>query len=104
MRKLRLTETGYAFPLQLWPQVWAAELRVTELPVRLIYNDLTRTFGGTLDDANRRLKHYMSVLSRELDALSAHTQAQMLRQDSDAEETASRWPATRMPSVCGCCM
>jgi len=72
--------------------------------VKLIYNDLTRTFGGTLDDANRRLKHYMSVLSRELDALSAHKQAQMLRQDGDAEETANRWPATRMPSVCGCCM
>ena len=46
MRKLDLTETGYAFPLQFWPQVFEAGLRVMEIPVRLIYNDPTRHFGG----------------------------------------------------------
>ena len=46
MRRLKLTETGYAFPLQLWPQAYAAGLRITEIPVRLIYNDPTRHFGG----------------------------------------------------------
>jgi glycosyltransferase involved in cell wall biosynthesis len=66
MRQLNLTETGYAFPLQLWPQVFRAGLRVTEIPVRLIYNDATRTFGGGLDDANRRLQHYLDVFNHEL--------------------------------------
>ena len=66
MRRLRLTERGYAFPLQLWPQVWSAGLRLTELPVRLIYNDPTRHFGGNLDDAGNRLRHYMEVLKTEL--------------------------------------
>jgi dolichol-phosphate mannosyltransferase len=66
MRSLRLTETGYAFPLQLWPQVAAAKLRLTEIPVRLIYNDPTRHFGGELDDVSRRLRHYLDVLSNEI--------------------------------------
>jgi glycosyltransferase involved in cell wall biosynthesis len=78
MRKLNLTETGYAFPLQLWPQVWSAGLRVTELPVRLIYNDPNRTFGGNLDDAARRLRHYQAVLAAELEALGARREADLV--------------------------
>jgi glycosyltransferase involved in cell wall biosynthesis len=70
MRRLRLTEPGYAFPLQLWPQVAAAKLRLTEIPVRLIYNDPTRHFGGALDDAGVRLRHYLDVLSREISDLA----------------------------------
>ncbi len=66
MRRLNLTETGYAFPLQLWPQAWAAGLRIKEIPVRLIYNDPTRHFGGLLDDAAVRLQHYRDVLNAEL--------------------------------------
>jgi dolichol-phosphate mannosyltransferase len=66
MRKLCLTESGYAFPLQLWPQVWAAQLRLTEIPVRLIYNDPSRHFGGNLDDAGVRMQHYLSVLQAEM--------------------------------------
>jgi dolichol-phosphate mannosyltransferase len=66
MRRLHLTETGYAFPLQFWPQVYEAGLRVSEIPVRLIYNDPTRHFGGLLDDAAIRLQHYKDVLSAEL--------------------------------------
>ncbi len=49
MIKLSLTETGYAFPMQFWPQIYEAGLRVTEIPVRRIYNDPTpalwRAFG-----------------------------------------------------------
>lgn len=67
MRRLELTEAGYAFPMQLWPRVAAAGLRMKEIPVRLIYNDPTRHFGGVLDDAGYRLKHYLDVLRRELD-------------------------------------
>jgi dolichol-phosphate mannosyltransferase len=66
MSKLKLTETGYAFPLQFWPQVYEASLRATEIPVRLIYNDPTRHFGGLLDDAAVRLQHYKDVLNAEL--------------------------------------
>jgi len=63
---LMLDESGYAFPLQLWPRVAAAKLRISELPVRLIYNDANRSFGGNLDDAYIRMKHYLEVLHREL--------------------------------------
>jgi dolichol-phosphate mannosyltransferase len=64
-RKLELTIPGYAFPLQLWPQVAHHKLRVTEIPVRLIYNDPNRHFGGLLDDATNRLNHYLDVLCSE---------------------------------------
>ena len=63
--KLKLNVPGYAFPMQLWPQVVKARLRVTEVPVRLIYNDPTRHFGGNLDDASVRLRHYLEVLDAE---------------------------------------
>jgi dolichol-phosphate mannosyltransferase len=72
MRRLRLDEPGYAFPLQLWPQVATAKLRLTEIPVRLIYNDPTRHFGGKLDDAGIRLRHYLQVLHNEVIRLSEH--------------------------------
>jgi glycosyltransferase involved in cell wall biosynthesis len=66
MRRVHLDEAGYAFPMQLWPQVAAAAMRITELPVRLIYNDPTRHFGGQLDDAEHRLRHYLEVFRREM--------------------------------------
>jgi dolichol-phosphate mannosyltransferase len=66
LRKMKLDVAGYAFPLQLWPQVAAANLRVKEIPVRLIYNDPTRHFGGELDDAGKRLNHYLEVLNNEI--------------------------------------
>ena len=67
MRRLTLDEPGYAFPMQLWPQAWRENLRITEIPVRLIYNDPNRSFGGILDETATRLKHYLDVLYRELD-------------------------------------
>lgn len=78
MRKLRLDVPGYAFPMQFWPQVWHHALRVTEIPVRLIYNDPTRHFGGKLDDACVRLRHYLEVLRRELEALGLTMKAKAL--------------------------
>jgi glycosyltransferase involved in cell wall biosynthesis len=69
MARLNLNVPGYAFPLQLWPQVANANLRVTEIPVRLIYNDPTRQFGGSLDDAEKRMRHYLAVLHEELERL-----------------------------------
>lgn len=65
--RLALDEGGYAFPMQLWPRVARAGLRLTEIPVRLIYNDPSRHFGGKLDDADYRLRHYLSILQTEAD-------------------------------------
>ena len=67
MDKLLLTEPGYAFPMQLWPEIYKKKLRLTEVPVRLIYNDPNRSFGAVLDQTHVRLRHYLDVLSRELD-------------------------------------
>lgn len=66
LQRLHLTEVGYAFPLQFWVQAARRNLRVEELPVRLIYNDPTRHFGGDLDDPAARLQHYLEVFEREL--------------------------------------
>ena len=62
LRQLRITDTGYAMPLQLWVEAAAAGLRVIEVPVPLIYLDLERSFGGSLDQAETRLKYYRRVL------------------------------------------
>jgi dolichol-phosphate mannosyltransferase len=111
MRKIALTETGYAFPMQLWPQVWRAGLRITEMPVKLIYNDPTRTFGGQLDDAGRRLKHYLGVLSAELRSLNAEPEAEAVDAAKPQEaagvaraglSTAAPLWAARWAQACGC--
>ncbi len=69
LQRLRLTETGYAMPIELWVQVVAAGLEIVELPVPLIYLDESRSFGGELDDAQTRLDHYNEVLERCLAAV-----------------------------------
>lgn len=66
LERLSLTVTGYAFPLQFWVQVARRGLRVCELPVRLIYHDPSRHFGGQLDDPESRLRHYTDVFNSEL--------------------------------------
>lgn len=66
LRAMALDEDGYAFPMQFWVQAAAFGLRITEVPVRLIYNDPNRTFGGPLNDDEHRLAHYRGVLEREL--------------------------------------
>ena len=67
IKELSLAESGYAFPLQFWVQAAAHNLRIEEVPIRLIYNDATRSFGGPLDDPHLRLAHYHYVLNKELD-------------------------------------
>lgn len=66
--RLDITEFGYAMPLQLWVQAVRQNFRIVEHPVPLIYLDESRSFGGSLDDANRRLAYYREVLDRELAA------------------------------------
>jgi len=67
MQSLQLDIPGYAFPMQLWPQAVGAGLRICETPVRLIYKDPNRHFGGALDDPSNRLRHYLKVLVDELE-------------------------------------
>ena len=68
IKKLHLTEDGYAMPLELWVQAAHAGLSIIELPVPLIYLDEKRSFGGALDNAARRLEHYHQVIDRSLAA------------------------------------
>ncbi len=73
LKKLRLTETGYGMPLQLWIQAARAGLRVTEIPVCVKYVDPDRSFGGPLDDAERRLRYYRRVIQDQVDSAAAVT-------------------------------
>jgi dolichol-phosphate mannosyltransferase len=66
MDKLTLTIPGYAFPMQFWVQAAANNLRIREIPVKLIYKDATRHFGGLLDDPAARLRHYLDVFQTEM--------------------------------------
>lgn len=66
LKKLTLTEDGYAFPMQLWVQLRAVGARIVEHPIRLIYNDPNRSFGGGLDDAEHRLAHYRASMHEEI--------------------------------------
>ena len=68
LQRMNLTIPGYAFPMQFWVQAAALGLVIREIPVKLIYKDATRHFGGMLDDPMVRLQHYLGVLSDETSA------------------------------------
>jgi dolichol-phosphate mannosyltransferase len=78
LKKLELTETGYAMPLELWVQAACHGLRIIELPVPLIYLDEKRSFGGALDDATKRLAYYHLVVNKALQASVANAPAGLL--------------------------
>jgi len=82
LRRLRLTETGYAFPIPFWVQAVRTQLRIREIPVRLIYNDPHRSFGGKLDDPAIRLQHYLDVFYRELGDAAFSAGAKTARPDA----------------------
>jgi dolichol-phosphate mannosyltransferase len=67
LRQFDITDTGYAMPLELWVQAAARKMSVVEVPVPLIYLDEKRAFGGALDDAGYRLKHYRAVFRAAMD-------------------------------------
>ena len=78
LKKLSLTESGYAMPLELWVQAAHAKLKVIEFPVPRIYLDHSRSFGGQLDDMSTRLEYYHLVIGRalasvELNSTEDHT-------------------------------
>jgi glycosyltransferase involved in cell wall biosynthesis len=68
LRRLRLTENGYAMPMEFWVQVACQKLSLEELPVPRVYlPEANRSFGAELDEANRRLAYYLSVFDRALE-------------------------------------
>ncbi len=71
LRTLDLSVDGYDFPMQFWVQAVAHGLRIEEIPVPRIYNDPNRSFGGSLDDPERRLCIYRCTLQRELTKCAA---------------------------------
>lgn len=66
LRHLDITEFGYAMPLQLWAQAAHLGFRIKEIPCHRIYKDLNRGFGGVLDDAEVRRRHYLETIEREV--------------------------------------
>jgi dolichol-phosphate mannosyltransferase len=64
LAQLHITELGYAMPLEVWVQAARAGLTIVELGVPLIYLDESRSFGGSLDNAQTRLQYYYQVLDR----------------------------------------
>jgi dolichol-phosphate mannosyltransferase len=66
LSSLQLDVDGYDFPMQFWVQAVSKGLRIGEIPVRLIYNDPDRSFGGPLDDPANRLAVYRRTLEQEL--------------------------------------
>ena len=68
LRKMQITDPGYAMPLQLWVEASANDLRIMEIPVPLIYLDLQRSFGGALDDSETRLRYYNQVIDEAVDS------------------------------------
>lgn len=64
--KFDITELGYAMPLQLWIQAVRYNMVIREFPVPRIYLDEKRSFGGSLDDARRRMAYYQQVIRKEM--------------------------------------
>jgi len=67
LEKLQSSEPGYAMPLQLWVQAARHGLRIREVSVPLIYLEEKRSFGGALDNAEKRLAYYRRILDEAMD-------------------------------------
>ncbi len=66
LAKLRITETGWGMPLQVWAQAAQLGLRVKEVGVPRLYLDPNRTFGGMLNDAGERLAYYRRIIQEAI--------------------------------------
>jgi glycosyltransferase involved in cell wall biosynthesis len=84
LAKLRITDPGYAMPLELWVQAAHLGLRIVETPVPLIYLEEARSFGGSLDDGGKRLEYYHQVLDRALAAVKTWPEQEAVEHDDDS--------------------
>jgi glycosyltransferase involved in cell wall biosynthesis len=66
LEQLRLSEAGYAFPVQFWVQAARAGLKICEIPVSLIYKSFDRRFPGPLNTPEIRRDYYLRVMEEEL--------------------------------------
>ena len=71
LARLRLSEDGYAMPLELWVQAARLGLKIVEAAVPLIYLDERRSFGGAMDRTELRLEVYRRVLEKAIAAAAA---------------------------------
>jgi dolichol-phosphate mannosyltransferase len=79
IEKLRITEISWGMPLQLWVQAVRLGLRIKEAAVPRLYLDPNRAFGGVLNDEEKRLAYYRSVLAAaERDCLPAAVPCELL--------------------------
>jgi glycosyltransferase involved in cell wall biosynthesis len=69
LSKLKITEFGYAMPLELWVQAACNQFTVVEVAVPRIYLDESRSFGEELDNPDSRLAYYYSVMNQAFAAL-----------------------------------
>ena len=98
LKSMRLTESGYAMPVELWVQAASLGLRIKEIPVKRIYDLMAgRTFGGRLDEPEVRLNYYRQVLTRAMVAVSL--QASAVGVDARGEEPCGQMPRLRHPSA-----
>jgi glycosyltransferase involved in cell wall biosynthesis len=93
LERLRITETGWGMPLQLWVQAARLGLRIKEVGVPRLYLDPNRAFGGVLNDAEQRLAYYNGVI--------ASAEAECLRASAEAAQASSCCWNDLMPK--GCC-
>jgi dolichol-phosphate mannosyltransferase len=76
LARLRITETGWGMPLQLWVQAAHLGLRLKEVAVPRVYLDPKRAFGGVLNDAAERIAYYRKIIDdAERDVKSWRTTA-----------------------------
>ncbi len=66
LSRLRLDESGWGMPLQLWVQAALLNWKIVEVGVPLLYLDPNRAFGGHLDQPDERLRYYRTIIEREL--------------------------------------
>jgi glycosyltransferase involved in cell wall biosynthesis len=76
---LRITETGWGMPLQLWVQAARLRLRIKEVGVPRVYLDPNRAFGDMLDDPEERLSYYRRVLNTAAVGLQPACDREMCR-------------------------
>jgi glycosyltransferase involved in cell wall biosynthesis len=69
LAKIEISEPGYAMPLEFWVQAAHQNFNIVELAVPLIYLEEARSFGGSLDDAETRLRYYREIVDRSVGRL-----------------------------------
>lgn len=70
LAQLRITETGWGMPLQLWVQAAKLGLQIEEVGVPRLYLDPNRAFGGMLNDSEERLAYYRRIVAESDRAFS----------------------------------